>query len=106
MKLIVSADKIATAMKWASKNLGPVVSKGGITFVRETVEVNGEIKKVLPVYRHGSNWTLKDLSRDDLDSVLDVNDDLLFEYDIAMFNRYLNNTLSDKDAIIFTLKYL
>ena len=106
MKFIIRADKITTALKWATKNLGPVVSKGGITLVRETVEVNGELKKVLPVFRHGANWTLRDLTRDDLDSVLEVNDDLLSKYDTDLFEQYINDTLSDADAVIFTLKYL
>jgi hypothetical protein len=106
MKFIIQADKITTALKWATKNLGPVVSKGGITLMKETVEVNGVSKKVLPVYRHGANWMLKDLTRDDLDSVLEVNDDLLSKYDTDLFEQYINDTLSDADAVIFTLKYL
>ena len=106
MKFIIKADKIATAMKWATKNLGPVVSRGGITLKRETIEVNGELKKVFPIFRNGYYWTLKDLTRDELDSVLEVNDELLSEYDIALFERYISDTLSEHDTTIFTLKYL
>lgn len=106
MKFIIKTDKINSAMKWATKNLGPVVSRGGITLMKETVEVDGQIKKVIPVYRHGTNWMLKDLSRDDLDSVLEFNDDLLSNEDITMFEQYITDTLTDENVIIFTLKYL
>ena len=106
MKFIIRADKIATAIKWATKNLGPVNSRTGMTLMKETVEVNGEIKKVLPLYRSGAHWVLKDLSRDGVDSTLDVNDDLLSKEDIALFERYISDTLSEHDTTIFTLKYL
>jgi hypothetical protein len=49
---------------------------------------------------------LKDLSRDGVDSTLDVNDDLLSKEDIALFERYISDTLSEHDTTIFTLKYL
>jgi hypothetical protein len=45
MKFTIKTEKIATALKWATKNLGPVNSRTGMTLIKETVEVNGEIKK-------------------------------------------------------------
>lgn len=105
MKLIVSADKVKPAMKWIGKNLGPQAS-GTLNIVKESVVINGKPELTFPIHRKGSNWTLKDLSRDMLDSVLEFDVAAASAEDIAMFNRYLNNTLSDEDAIIFTLKYL
>jgi hypothetical protein len=106
MKFIIKEDKIQTALKWATKNLGPVLSSGGLSLVKETVEVNGELKKVIPLYRKGSNWSLKDLTRDELDSTLTVNDATLSAEDITMFEQFLTDALSEEDNIIFTLKYL
>jgi hypothetical protein len=106
MKFIVKADKIQPALKWATKNLGPVVSKGGLSLQKETVEINGELKKVIPLYRRGNNWSLKDLTRDELDSTLTVNDAMLSAEDVKLFEQFLTDALSEEDNIIFTLKYL
>ena len=105
MKLIVSADKVKPTMKWIGKNLGPQ-SNGRLEIIKEAIMVNGQPELTFPIYRKGANWTLKDLSRELLDSVLEFDVDAASAEDIAMFNHYLNDTLSAEDAIIFTLKYL